>query len=254
MESTSRAHYERHLAEIYSWMSGGAEAAIARGAAELDAAGIDSRGATGAGRDEAARPLRALDLGAGFGAHAIPLARIGYEVVAVDASAQLLGELRALAGGLPVRTLEGDLVEALGAQVEALDLLLCMGDTLTHLGRHEDVHRLCALAGERVRTGGRLLFTFRDYTRPAVGERSFFLVRADPRRIASCVIEIEDDRVQVHDLLHEAPGNDGWRLRVSSYRKLRLAPSDVEGALGAAWRVERTTTPSGMVAISALRT
>ncbi len=38
-----------------------------------------------------------------------------------------------------------------------------------------------------------------------------------------CFLEYEAGSVVVHDLLHERD-NEAWRLRVSSYRKLRLAP------------------------------
>lgn len=49
-------HYAKHLSAIYSWMSGGVEATVVRGGAELDALQIQS---TGSGQ--------AVDLGAGFG-------------------------------------------------------------------------------------------------------------------------------------------------------------------------------------------
>lgn len=54
------AHYETLLAPIYLWMAGGAEAAFSAGAKDLE-------GLLGA-------PGFAVDLGAGFGMHAIPLA------------------------------------------------------------------------------------------------------------------------------------------------------------------------------------
>ena len=80
-------HYANHLAAVYEWMVGDVEVALLRSAAELDAAGlIDGRGGA------------AVDLGAGIGLHAIPLARRGYEVIAIDSSVQLLSSLRARAG------------------------------------------------------------------------------------------------------------------------------------------------------------
>src|SRR6187549_447694 len=92
-------HYERVLSPVYAWMSGGAEAALAAGKAELDDLQL-----------ELPAGALAVDLGAGFGMHAIPLARMGARVVAVDSSAELLGELTRLAGGLAIRTIHDDLL------------------------------------------------------------------------------------------------------------------------------------------------
>jgi hypothetical protein len=57
----------------------------------------------------------------------------------------------------------------------------------------------------------------------------------------------------VHDLLHERD-DDGWRLRVSSYAKLRIAPEwvvDVAGRSGLDARIEGVER--GMVTIRAVR-
>src|SRR5258708_32397250 len=75
-------HYEKHLGPIYTWMVGDVDAAISRSDAELDALALPST--TGG---------TAVDLGAGFGMHAIPLARRGFSVVAIDSYEPLLKEL-----------------------------------------------------------------------------------------------------------------------------------------------------------------
>jgi hypothetical protein len=87
-----RSHYETFLAPVYAWLAGGAQAAFAQGDAELDALRLTAT----------RRSAIALDLGAGFGMHSVPLARRGFSVVAVDSSAALLGELRGHAGALPI--------------------------------------------------------------------------------------------------------------------------------------------------------
>jgi len=66
-------HYENHLAPVYLWMAGGIDMAVRRGQAEVEAV--------------CPRPLKwrlAVDLGAGFGMHAIPLANLGHSVLAID--------------------------------------------------------------------------------------------------------------------------------------------------------------------------
>jgi len=73
----------------------------------------------------------AVDLGAGFGAHAVPLASAGYRVLAIDSSAELLGQLRQTAGKLPIQCIEDDLLTFEDYLDEPVDLILGMGDTLT---------------------------------------------------------------------------------------------------------------------------
>ena len=45
-----------------------------------------------------------------------------------------------------------------------LDLILCMGDTLTHLLDVEVVANLFAAACRLLKPGGRMVLTYRDYT------------------------------------------------------------------------------------------
>jgi SAM-dependent methyltransferase len=193
-------------------MCGGVDVALARGDAELDALGVLPH-----------LTHRAVDLGAGFGAHSIPLARRGFEVLAIDSSAELLGELRTLAQDLPVRTVEDDILSFRKHLLDAPEVILCMGDTLTHLGELQAVEFLLAEAAAAIVPGGRLVLSFRDYTTSLEAERRFIPVKSDADRILTCFLEYEEAHVNVHDLLHERDGA-GWRQRVSAYRKLRLSP------------------------------
>lgn len=144
---SARSHYASLLAPVYSWMAGGAEAALARGEAELDSLRLAPRGPT---------PI-AVDLGAGFGMHSIPLARRGFTVVAVDSSAELLRELRTCAGALPIRTVEADLLDFPQQVAGSPEAVLCMGDTLASAGQAGDrvaLRKGCGCA--RARCGVRL--------------------------------------------------------------------------------------------------
>jgi SAM-dependent methyltransferase len=160
----------------------------------------------------------------------VPLARAGYHVTAVDSSSLLLFELRRLGEGLPIRLVAGDLVGFRQHVSEAADLILCMGDTLTHLPDYAHVERLFGEVAAALAPEGRLLLTFRDYTVARVDGERFVPVRSDAQRILTCFLEEEDEHMLVHDLVHERVG-DGWQLRVSSYRKLRLSPAWVVAAL-----------------------
>jgi SAM-dependent methyltransferase len=212
-------HYERILSPVYAWMAGGADAALEAGRSEIEALNLDlPAGAL------------AVDLGAGFGMHAIPLARAGARVIAVDSSEQLLGELRRLAGDLPITLVLDDLLSFRAHVKEKASLILCMGDTLTHLPEHTNVDFLIQEVAESLVPGGLFVISFRDYSEALVDERRFIPVRSDERRILMCFLEYEEDTVVVHDILHERAG-DAWETRVSSYRKLRLSPERVIGSL-----------------------
>jgi len=212
-------HYERVLSPVYSWMAGGVDGALAAGKAEIEALGLDL-------------PDGALvvDLGAGFGMHAIPLARAGARVIAVDSSARLLEELSRLAGGLPITTVQDDLLLFRAHLKEKAAAIFCMGDTLTHLPEHTNVDFLVQEAAEALAPGGRFVLSFRDYSEPLLDASRFIPVRSDERRILTCFLEYEEDTVVVHDILHERAG-DAWETRVSSYRKLRLSPERVIASL-----------------------
>src|ERR1700686_4803739 len=103
-------------------MIGDVDAATARADAELDDIGLPSN-ATGT----------AVDLGAGFGLHSLPLARRGYKVIAIDTYEPLLQELRSRAGALAISTVNADLLDLRSYVAQPADVILCMGDTLTHL-------------------------------------------------------------------------------------------------------------------------
>ena len=234
-------HYDAHLGAVYSWMVGDIDAALARSTAELDVLNLLPM-ATG----------RAVDLGAGFGLHALPLARRGFSVLAIDSCNTLLRELRERADTLPIRTVNADLRQ-FRAHVEApVDIILCMGDTLTHLPDKSAVESLFADVSESLAEGGLFIATFRDYASVSLqGEARFIPVRSDATRILTCFLEYADTTVTVHDLLHEYESAQ-WRLRVSSYSKLRLAPEWVANALSErGFSVQREVVQGGMVRVAA---
>jgi hypothetical protein len=132
-----------------------------------------------------------------------------------------------------------------------VDLILCMGDTLTHLPQLSSVEQLFSLAAESLGPKGKFIATFRDYTSPLAGNGRFIPVKSDSDRILTCFLEYAPNHVDVHDLLHERDGS-AWRLRVSAYRKLRLSPAWVAEALQArGFSVSVEPGPGGMVRVVA---
>jgi SAM-dependent methyltransferase len=241
---SSETHYRTHLGPVYSWMLGDVAAAFARGAAEIDALPLPL-------------PARgiAVDLGAGLGLHSLPLAARGFDVIALDNCQILLDELRSHARNLPITTHNADLLQFRSFVTGQAQVIVCMGDTLTHLPSVASVDSLLAAIAAALPHGGVFAATFRDYaSRKLEGEQRFILVRADETRILTCFLEYGDGQVTVYDLLNEKERGQ-WRLKVSSYPKLRLAPEWVAARLSElGCRVTRDATPSGMARIVATKT
>lgn len=233
-------HYERVLSPVYAWMAGGAEAAITAGGVELEALNL-----------ELAPRARVVDLGCGFGMHAIPLARAGARVLAMDTSAHLLAELARLAGDLDIETVQDDLLSFRAHLKEKAAAVFCMGDTLTHLPEHTNLDFLVQEVAEALAPAGWFVLSFRDYSQPLLADQRFIPVRSDERRILTCFLEYEEDTVVVHDILHER-GGDAWETSVSSYRKLRLSPDRVIGSLETSgFEARREAGVRGMVRVVA---
>jgi SAM-dependent methyltransferase len=241
MASSVKDHYAKHLGPVYTWMIGDLDAAFSRSDAELDALSLPSNGSR-----------TAVDLGAGFGLHAIPLARRGFSVVAIEGCEPLFEELAARAGALPLKAVRGDLL-GFRAHIETpADVIVCMGDTLTHLPDQSSVAALLRDVAASLSRGGLFAATFRDYfSAPLQGDARFIPVRSDDRRVMTCFLEYADSTVTIHDLLHEREGMK-WQLHVSSYRKLRLAPTWVAEQLNSLGLTVRSdVAPNGMIRISA---
>lgn len=235
-------HYAKHLAPVYLWMAGGLDHALARGDSEIAAL-----------CPAPAADLLAVDLGAGFGMHAVPLARRGYRVIAIDTSSWLLDALREQSTALPIRCIEDDLLGFAHHLSSKADLILCMGDTLTHLPDQGAVEQLFEAAAATLQPGGRFIASFRDYTHTLTGEKRFIPVRSDATRILTCFLEYAGDHVLVHDILHELHAGQ-WQQHISAYPKLRLAPAWVEAALQhRGFTAQREPGLGGMVRIIAMR-
>ncbi|MCU0453629.1 MAG: class I SAM-dependent methyltransferase [Bacteroidetes bacterium] len=85
----------------------------------------------------------AIDVGTGTGVHAVLMAQLGVRVTAVDISEEMLriARLNASRYHVRVRTLRAD-VASVGETVSGLfDAAVCLGNTLVHLHRTEDLDR-----------------------------------------------------------------------------------------------------------------
>ncbi|MEH3048113.1 class I SAM-dependent DNA methyltransferase [Sphingomonas adhaesiva] len=220
MTNDVQRHYDDLLAAHYSWMSGLPFAQkVDEQRALLTELGVAPTGL-------------AVDLGCGPGYQSCALSDIGARtVLAVDTSRALLDELAAAKGDRAIRTEQADLraFTTLVAPGSA-DAIACMGDTLPHLDHRGDVFRLFDDAHDRLCPGGWLVLTFRDLSAEPRGLDRFLPVRADDDRIMLCALDYAPETVTVSDLIH-VRSPEGWTLRKSSYRKLRLSPADLTAGL-----------------------
>jgi SAM-dependent methyltransferase len=190
-----------------------------------------------------------VDLGCGSGFQSVALARLGFRVLAIDFSLRLLAELNERARDLPVAALAGDMRDV-GALVPAgVEVVVCMGDTLSHLEREGDLDRVFAGVAARLAVGGRFVLTFRDLSGQLHDLDRFIPLYSSDELIITCCLEYEPTSVKVHDLIWVRQP-DGWQFRKGVYRKLRLVPDAVVRQLeNAAFTVERHEALAGMVTL-----
>jgi SAM-dependent methyltransferase len=213
-------HYDALLASRYTWMMGGLDGCLSSARALVDALGLTDEGSG-----------KVLDLGAGAGYHARVLAARGFDVLAVDTSDALLRELAEVCAGTTVTPLQADLLdEPKFSGLGPFTLVLCVGDTLTHLTSAQDVDRLIRMAARLLVPGGALLLQFREQPRELSPQESVITIRSERDRIMQCVLHFEsgvaNPRVWVTDVVHEWNGN-AWLTIKSSYPKLRLSTDDL---------------------------
>jgi len=216
-----KEHYERLLAEYYSWMSGGFSQKLHQNQKFF--------------RFHRVRPAHsgiAVDLGAGCGFQSIPLSQIGFSVIAIDSSKKLLAELRQNAQGLAIRTINDDLLNFDRCCPSQIELVVCMGDTLTHLSTRKTIRNLLRKIFRALETGGQLILAFRDLSSELTGLGRFISVRNDANIIFTCFLEYEKNHVKVHDIVYQRT-HDRWDLKKSFYKKIRIAPQWIKEVLQA---------------------
>ena len=219
--STVNEHYNYLLADIYSWMSGDFREQVNQTREYFIKNNI-----------KPSSTLSAIDLGSGHGIQSAALLDIGFDVTAVDLSKKLLDELKQNTAN-KVKSIHGDIMEFSYPGEIKPELIVCMGDTLTHLPSADDVKRVVAGAAENLAEGGKLILSFRDLSAELKGNSRFIPVKSETNRILTCFLEYGKEKVTVYDMLNE-PVNGNWQMKVSSYHKLRLSIREAEKIIKAA--------------------
>ncbi|MGB7787330.1 class I SAM-dependent methyltransferase [Methanoregula sp.] len=236
-------HYDRFLAGHYLWMSGGFEANAETSHRFFATHGIVPRDTR-----------VAIDLGAGCGFQSVPLAVAGFTVHAVDLCQPLLDELAARSHDLPIAMHTGNILDFSLWSGHRPELIVCMGDTLTHLPDMESVADLINRCHAELRPGGTCIFSFRDYMAAQPGDVDVIPVRKDEDRIFLCRLEYAKDALQVTDILYTLSAGR-WSRTSGQYPKIRIGSYAVRKIMaGAGFSILYCSTGSGIITVIAGKT
>ncbi|HEY9489766.1 MAG TPA: class I SAM-dependent methyltransferase [Chryseosolibacter sp.] len=218
---TVKEHYDTHLADFYSWMIG-----------DFDTQQEEFRQFLKNNAIIPSSTKKAIDLGAGHGLQSVSLAKLGFNVTAVDFNKQLLSELEINAKGLNVEILNDDIRNITHFADKEAELIVCCGDTLSHLDNKKEIENLLTAISTILKSGGKALLSFRDYSTALTGDNRFIPVKSDDTRILTCVLDYDNETVRVTDLLIEKT-ETGWKQKVSSYNKVRISTNQIAKILEA---------------------
>jgi 2-polyprenyl-3-methyl-5-hydroxy-6-metoxy-1,4-benzoquinol methylase len=212
---TVKEHYDQHLGNFYSWMTGDFEVKQR----EFQQFLIDNNVLPASSKI-------AIDLGAGHGIQSVALAHTGFTVKAIDFNKQLLDELRNNSKGSAIDIIEDDIrniKEYAGLEPE---LIICWGDTITHLDSKQEVEKFITDNCDTLIKGGKFMVSFRDYSNELTGDNRFIPVKSDADKILTCFLEYGKEYIRVTDLLYSKT-ETGWEQKVSSYNKVRILPGEM---------------------------
>ncbi len=242
MHKAVQTHYEAFLAAHYSWISGSMEEQVRKNRDFFSSHGITPDHNPGA-----------IDLGAGCGFQSIPLAGLGYSVTAVDFCESLLGELRSLAGDLNITTVQSDIRHYSSWSVLHPGLIVCMGDSLTHLDSLQEAGDLVRRCFLELDPGGRLVLSVRDYSSLPAGTVDCIPVRRDDNRIFVCNIRYHETTVTVEDVLYSRTGGS-WRRDAGTYTKIRIPPEYLAQIVRTAgFTLQSSEVRDGIITIIAMK-
>jgi len=245
--SDAQLHYDQLLAEHYDWMFGASlEAKVADQQALLDEIAGSARG-----------DALAVDLGCGSGFQSLALSRLGYRVLAIDNSEKLLATLSTRIASHNIEIRQAD-IRNLDDYVApgSATLVVCMGDTLTHLSRREEVVDLLRSVARALKPRGLFVTTYRDLSGRALqGLDRFIPVRGDDGRTMICFLDYSSrETVVVSDLIYARNDSGQWDLHKSAYQKLRLPSAWLRRRMEAAGLSILLHRAGGMVTLAAVKT
>lgn len=158
-----------------------------------------------------------LDCACGIGTQAIGLAVRGYRVHGTDLSAEAVARARREAEGFRVEMSFGvaDFRELEATIDSTYDAVICCDNALAHMHTIDDLRAACASMLGRVRPGGVLLASIRDYDR---------LRGEQPRSTPPIITEYPEGRAIVFQIWDWLPGGDAYT--VSHFTLRQRGPDD----------------------------
>lgn len=245
MTNIVKEHYDHLLADHYEWMFG----------ASFESKVDEQKALLSQVAGPALSNELAVDLGCGSGFQSIALNDLGYRVLAVDLSEKLIATLTSRIGARDITLNLGDLRQLCNFVAPAsAALVVCMGDTLTHLASPIEVSELFKCVSRVLVPGGRFVVTWRDLASDEpIGLDRFILVRSDEERIMTCCLEYARDTVTVNDLIHVRDAAGTWSLNKSAYQKLRLSLAWVHNAISEAGLTVEAAREGRLALLSALK-
>jgi len=193
---------------------------------------------------------RILDCACGIGTQATGLAMLGYSVEGSDPSVVSIDRARreATTRGVKVEFRVDDMRSLSTAPINSYDAVIAMDNAVPHLESDADIDKALAAMRGRLRSGGIILISLRDYG-PLIARRApstppSLYLDGKFRRIVHQVWDWQDDRRYVVHLFITAEKLDGWQTRhfVGHYRA--IAPNEVAAlALCAGFHDVRVLAP-----------
>ncbi len=163
---------------------------------------------------ESAGPI--LDCACGIGTQSLALAKLGFQIDGSDLSASEVARAQqeAAARSLPIRFWVDDMRILERARSAHYGAVLCMDNALPHLDSDEDIVMALKAMNARLRPGGILVLSLRDYG-PLIKERPTalppsFYTDDDARRIVFQVWDWLDDRRYTVHLYISRQIEQGW--------------------------------------------
>jgi glycine/sarcosine N-methyltransferase len=175
-----------------------------------------------------------LDCACGIGTQALGLAKAGFEVEGSDLSAAEIerAKVEAVIRNLQIDFRVDDMRTLETSPIGKFGTVLAFDNALPHLDNDEEIRGALSAMRDRLRPGGKLLVSLRDYEplmadRPAIMPPRFYGVHGE-RRIVHQIWDWQDERRYIiHMFLSiEAPG-ERWVTRhfVGHYRA--ITPEEV---------------------------
>jgi SAM-dependent methyltransferase len=175
---------------------------------------------------------RLLDIPCGIGRHAIPLARLGYDVLGIDRSESALNiARREKVSGATFRSLD---MNDVASVPETFDGILCLWSSFGY-GNHEENQRLLGDMCGRLRPGGRLLLDVYNADALALLPRAESALRGG--RTVTTRRELVDRRFRVHITYSGTQDEDtsDWLVYTPSQLRATGSAAGLNPLLSCAW-------------------